>query len=230
MALSRNVPDSFKESLEILATLPDSAMGSILSALEQHPVIHSRDVVRDAFLLASSSAPEEDLKELAILATVFARISHDRKDEAVNVFTELSMGKNLDLNAQQREKLAERLIEVGRIPGLMLAARASNEERNHERLLTESNVVTDLRPLFNSDGRQAIVIPWHTLNLRFTSRQYDEDQSESVVMDYLDLLKLRDQIDDALEQRVLIQSELIKLGMPVWDPYVPEVKNMNEEG
>jgi hypothetical protein len=229
MALSRNVPDSFKESLEILATLPEPDMVGIVSTLRRNPVIGSRDEVRSAFLRASERASEDALKELAILVMAFARINYDREDEAVSTLTGLSEGGNLDLDDQQRETLKNRLIEVSRLPGLMLAARASNEERNHERLLTDSNVVTDLRPLFDNNGRHAIVIPWHTLNLRFTSRQYNEDQSESVVMDYLDLLKLRYQIDEALEHRVLIQSEMIERGIPVWDPYIPEDKNLKEE-
>lgn len=230
MALPRNVPDSFKQSLELLATLSEADMGRIISALEESPVIESRDVIRDAFLLASGNASEEELKELSVLITAFARINQDRKDEAEQTFAELSMGENLALDTQQRQALRKRLTEISRLPGLVLAARASNEERNHERLLTDSNVTTDLRPLFKSDGSQAIVIPWHTLNLRFTSRQYDEDQSESVVMDYLDLVKLRDQINEVLETRVLIQAEMNNRGIPVWDPYVPENANGDEEG
>lgn len=227
--MPRNVPDSFKQSLELLATLSEADMGRIIAALEKSPIIESRDVIRDAFLLASENASEEELKELSVLVTAFARINQDRKDEAETTFAELSMGENLSLNTQQRQALRKRLIEISRLPGLVLAARASNEERNHERLLTDSNVITDLRPLFNANGSQAMVVPWHTLNLRFTSRQYDEDQSESVVMDYLDLVRLRDQINDVLEARVLIQAEMNNRGIPVWDPYVPENATGDEE-
>lgn len=228
--MPRNVPESFKQSLELLATLSEADMGRIISALEESPVIESRNVIRDAFLLVAESVSEEKLVELSVLVTAFARINQDRKDEAEATFAELSMGENLSLDTHQRQALKKRLIEISRLPGLVLAARASNEERNHERLLTDSEVMTDLRPLFNADGSQAIVVPWHTLNLRFTSRQYDEDQSESVVMDYSDLVKLRDQINDVLESRVLLQAEMNNRGIPVWDPYVPENATGDEEG
>lgn len=227
--MPQNVPEPFKEPLEALGKFTDDQMKRVLSTLEPQRYIASRTTVRDAlFSAVPSTSMRSTLRELSAFLMALTRLSATQGDKKEGI-KNFASGPNLNLTDEERDRLMERLLALVSLPGMLFAAQAGHEERNHERLLTESSIETDFRPLLGEDGKIALVIPWHTLNLRYTSRQFEEDQSESIVLDHSDLVSLRKQIDAALETRLRLQGDMENRDINVWEPYIPEKPELSNK-
>lgn len=228
--MPQEVPESFREPLELLGKFTPEQTERALTDLASQPYIRTRMSVRDALFRAFPDRKlRPALRELSAMLMAFARVSYTQGDEAQETFENLSAGTNLNLTDDQRTDVRDRLLAFVAIPGLVLAARAAHMERNHERLLTSSSIETDLRPLMDDDGKTALVIPWHTLNLRYTSGQFDEDQSESIVLDHEDLVSLQKQIEAALDTQLRVQSDMETRNIRVWDPYTSKAQTQLPE-
>ena len=94
-----------------------------------------------------------------------------------------------------------------------VASKSANLAYEHAHLLQAARIITDVRPVFDNDLIEidgAVVS--HVLRLNYDGR--GEEKSVSVVVDTVDLQRLRDEADRALRKGRLIKQRLEK-GTPI---------------
>lgn len=88
-----------------------------------------------------------------------------------------------------------------------VAAKSSNLAYDYAYLLQYSRVITDVRPVFDERAEQiegAVVS--HVLRLKYSGR--DSEHSLSVVLDAMDVRRLRDECERALMKSKVVKSSL----------------------
>lgn len=215
-------PGPVVQNLITIARLSEPEFRALISALSTGFFETRRSVtqaVRDALL------PERrhGAAELASMLMAFARLSHEESEEETqrNV-AELVEDPELELTDDERQVMARRVHDIVSCKDLVLAARTSYVERNHEKIMSGTEIGTDMRPMISPEGSLESVVLWHSLTVQYHSRSSETEPTDTFVVDYSDLLDLKEQIDDALKSREGIQRQMSAAGVAVWSPYSPK--------
>ncbi|THJ65525.1 hypothetical protein E8P82_12355 [Arthrobacter echini] len=192
-------------------------------ALRNNGFLATRRAITGAVQSAVTDDYKDVASELAGMLMAFARLGYDDgTDPSIKTFSRMSTASNLKLTDAARANLRDRLVRFITIPNLILAARAAYVERDHERLLTESNIRTDIRPQLSKNGIAQVVVPWHSLRFQYAVQNQEKEESQTIVLDHQDLVILREQIDEALNAQRKIQEQMQSASIEVWDPYTPQ--------
>lgn len=220
VTLSDALPPSLLEPIQFLSGLSNDQVGLMDDTLRNQDFLSTRKAVTRAVRSVVSAQYADVAGELAGMLMAFARMGHeDGTDCSVRTFTRMSTADNLDLTDLERSDLRDRLLRLITVPNLVLAARAAYVERDHEYLLNETGIRTDMRPQLSVDGKVEVIIAWHSLRIQYAVRDQELDRSQTVVLDHRDLIVLRDQINEALENQVKLQEQMRAASVEIWDPY-----------
>jgi hypothetical protein len=114
------------------------------------------------------------------------------------------------------------LAELLAVKPLQQIAKALDLRNAYERILVDSRIVSDIRPVFGDDdvnageGVEAAMVN-HTLQLRFSVGE-DEPKDFHLALDLDDLRKLRKQIDRALEKQDAAHNFIEQSGAIMLEP------------
>ena len=125
--------------------------------------------------------------------------------ELTNSYSDI---KELKLNVHDKKHLENRvLLVLKNIGSLKLTFKALSLLRENNQNLTESHIITDIRLVFQEQienrERHAVII--HKLKLEF--RKDNENKEFFLALDNNDLVKLKRQIERALEKEELIKQD-----------------------
>lgn len=216
-------PNPVAQNLETIATLSEPDYQSLVSGLSGSGFFESRRSVSQAVRDALPADKQQYVSELAGMLMAFARLSYEESEqESRKNIIELAQGPELDLSEEQRKTLVSRVLAIVACENLVLAARTAYVERNHEKILSGSDVGTDIRPMTSAEGSLESVVLWHSLTVQYLSRSSETEPTETFVVGHSDLIDLKEQIDDALKSRQALQEKMALSGIPVWSPYSPD--------
>lgn len=215
-------PGPVVQNLITIARLPEPEFRTLVSALSTG-FFETRRSVTQAVRGALQPERRQGAAELASMLMAFARLSHEESaEETQRNIAELVQDPELGLTEDERRTMVQRIREVVSCNDLVLAARTAYVERNHEKIMSGTEVGTDMRPMISSEGSLESVVLWHSLTVQYHSRSLETEPTDTFVVDYSDLLDLKEQIDDALKSREGIQERMAAAGVAVWSPYSPK--------
>ena len=202
-----SVPAPYRKALRELATLPDESAERLIAALQAvapfQTVEELRTVVRDAL--------GQDDGELAdwLIPALLSLSGQLRGEPGAQLAAALSESADLDLPSDVRTQLRSRMEDILATDALKSTAIAVELLTQHDRNYQTARVLTDIRPVFQSDvhDRPNGTVIVETLQLQTWDR---EGNSETlyIAMDKADLLELKSVIDRALEKTDTIDKWL----------------------
>ena len=177
------VPDKEKKALGELANLPGSRLSSLIESLRS---AQATLLVRD---LAAQVAPKAEMEErevlrfIRLLATMYAvrtREGLSVEHFADEIYRAAEEG-GLQLDPETRERFKRYLQELLSIESLFVTAKALEISREHEHVLCEPRIITDMRPIFGLNDEAVAVVPVHVLRLAYHVGSTDPETKEFFV-------------------------------------------------
>jgi predicted amidohydrolase len=151
---------------------------------------------------------------LLSLRAVFDQMGYETaNDVAVAVAHSPDIGEGAD-----RELLSRRLAALLGAECVTLFAHAQDLLSEHDNVLAEARVLTDIRPLFNENQPDLIegAVIGHHLRLRLLGR---DPRTVDVALDDVDLARLAEAIERASLKEKRLRSAVQDMGVPLVIPY-----------
>lgn len=223
-----NIPEQYKTGIEFILNTDDDAIDVIISALRDFPPtvenvvyniserivqtqkIDRRTAVNIAETLVSLRQlyKEENLSNEEIVVLISKYIEED--DEFVVEIEQIErFSKRLSSLLKALESIAF---------SLDISDKASNLLIEHERIFSDSRIVTDIRTVFDSETERKVeaAILIHTLRIQY--RDAEGIKEFYVALDSDDLDNLHDQIVIAINNRDVLGSVLQKAEIECINP------------
>lgn len=194
------VPSRFRDAVYALSRLGDEEASEILDALSSGgPYVSQRSI---ATHLEASSKMTEDLAadDLASLL-LSVHVVRDARDASVQEVAEvLSGSRDLELESEDRDRLAQHLEMLMEAAGLDAVAKAWDVQTEHDRIFVSARILTDIRPVFGDDADQSPVgaVLVHTLRLRY--QQDGDTKAFYLALDSSDLESVQKAVNRATEK------------------------------
>lgn len=206
------IPDAYQKGLEEIHALSDDAARELRSAVGNAPLTLDADELRGMIASRIGSIPRAKLDDildaLMSLYSLRARLGAPPEDVARDISRAVDKGSDL---------LRSRLDKLLDAEPLYLVARANNLRFENERSLTQTRILTDMRPMFGLDpteGPEAMVVV-HTLRISFLDAD-NRYKDFLVALDTGDIRALEAQLE-----RAKAKAASLKLGRPTDDiPYL----------
>mgnify|MGYP006276886475 CR=1 FL=1 len=219
------VPKRFRLGFVKLATASDDIINSLLKSCETcPPALRARDLA--LFAYNQYSVKFEDSFEIlqAVLSLYSLREKANLSTEELiqHILKALQTEDDEYLNLSEHEitKLENRLNSFLSIYGnLEISSKSSELLVEHQNIYSASRIISDIRPIFNSDrgGGLGGALIIHTLKVSY---QTASGQNEFfVALDSNDLRKLSEDVNQALQKEQSIQSFLEESEIPYLDTY-----------
>jgi hypothetical protein len=215
------MPHGASPALARLGKLSDGSMRKLLESLAK-PLIRSGDIVR-AIGGSVEEWSESDADEFVghIISLSALATSHDYEPKQLAEIVRESVAE--ESSERLSNSFVERLAAVLSSQGLMGFAKAVDVSREFERLFHRSRVITDIRPVFESDARRkplgAVIV--HTLRIDYFSQ--GRVHTTSLAMEPDDLKQLIKTLERAETKADTLGKTLEKADLVAYDT------DMNEE-
>jgi uncharacterized protein with PIN domain len=201
--------------------LDEGAVSTLRDALENSQAAQVYAPAAAEVLLARTPAiAPEELEQLleALLSISLLRASQDQSAEAVSKSIgdaiEAKRGGDLRFGPKDRLVFETQLRSLLEVPLLALQAKANDLATEHERILHEARILTDVRPVFGDDaerGPTGLIIS-HMLKLSYIAG--GELQDLFIAADEDSLGKLKEAIERAQLKQTSLTSVLEALDIP----------------
>ena len=222
------IPEHYKSGIEFILNTDDDAIDVIISALRDFPptvenviykiserIVQTQKVdaptavkIVDTLVSLRQLNKEEKLSNEAIVTLISESVE---KDTEFVVTTELRerFSKRLSSLLQALESIAF---------SLDISDKASNLLVEHERIFSDSKIVTDIRPVFDSETERKVeaAILIHTLKIEY--RDIEGAKEFYIALDSDDLDNLYEQITIAIDNRDALGSILKKAEIECINP------------
>jgi hypothetical protein len=159
--------------LQWLANLPAQDFEIVLSKLSDGDAVRSRSglvtVIREALPDAPTTLAEELVSEVLSLLLLHFRHNWEIEEIAENA----AASPSLRLTPDEQVVLSARLSAISSNPSVMLLAKAYDIAGEHQYLLHESRIMSDIRPIYNEGPESTVVgaVVTHVLKLEYHSVQ-----------------------------------------------------------
>jgi hypothetical protein len=172
-----SIPQRGVAVLKWFANLPEQDFELILSALQDGDAVQSRSDVVTQLQEALPDAPAQRAEELVseVFSLLLLNFSHNWEIEEIAEKAAASL--SLALNPDQQLVLKTRLSAISSNPILILLAKAYDVAAEHQNLLHESRIISDIRPVHKSGPGSPVVgaIITHILKLEYHSLRGREE-------------------------------------------------------
>lgn len=197
------IPDKFKPGFEQLVSIDSKTVEELINALRQaSPSLLIEDL---ASVVASqvqvlTEQTVADIIEALISLYNFRDYSGTSIDNLIEGISQaVQDDEDLpDISDEQKKELEQRLATFLEFDGVLsVTSKAIDVVRDHERIFTRSRILTDMRPIFESDlekGPAGIAIV-HMLKIEYADLEGKHEFF--VALDSIDLEQLREQLDRA---------------------------------
>lgn len=200
--MSAQIPSYPLDAIRPLLELPHEKRLLLARAFAQTPIEASVKKFIDRVVTAA----EQDPTVVRRLVSLFISLQMARMGEGSSAesFTADLIEIVRSSNAANRhddaywEQLATQIRTILSSEGLHLIAKSLELQRDNEKLFSKARILTDIRPVFGDDVRQAprTGVVLHTLKLSYYVGEGEADFY--VVLDKVDLKLLREVIDRAI--------------------------------
>lgn len=219
MASLIKIPPKYREALIGIASLSSAAikeLGSVLS--KSGPALTSRE---DASSVASKlKTMSEDEGMLIIEALLPLYMLKGSSTKSTNEFVEdviasLKVGKGTEKKLTQKQvtPLTDRLTKLLGFKTIDLSAKAISVQLEQQHSFTSARIITDIRPIFDSDATKPLAGSVLVHNLKIEYVESGEEKEFFVALDNKDVQNLieifiRAQQKDSNIKQFLAQSNL----------------------
>jgi hypothetical protein len=197
------IPDEYKPGFEQLVTISSESINELINALRQVPpsllIEHLASTVASQVQTLNIKNVEYVIQSLISLYNFREYSGASIEDLVERISQAVQDDEELpDISDQQKQELEERLTTFLKFDGVLgVTSKAIDVVRDHERVFTRSRVLTDMRPIFESDiekGPAGIALV-HMLKIEYAD--VDGKHEFFVALDSIDLEQLRQQLDRA---------------------------------
>ncbi|MBD2434848.1 MULTISPECIES: hypothetical protein [Fischerella] len=214
------IPDRYKPGFEKLLSIDNKTVDEFIEALKQAPpLLLIEDLASAVASKVQTLTVEEivDIVEALISLYNFRDYSGESTEELVERIAQ-SVQDDEELpyiSNEQKQEFERTLTTFLEFNGVLsVASKAINVVRDHERVFTRSRVLTDMRPVFESDiekGPAGVAIV-HMLKIEYAD--LDGKHEFFVALDSIDLEQLREQLDRADRKAKAIELMLSRANIP----------------
>ncbi|MBG1269484.1 hypothetical protein [Nostoc sp. WHI] len=224
------IPDQYKSGIEFLLNTDDDVIDVIISVLRDFPptlenVVYKisekivqtqkldrRTAVNVVVTLVSLRQlyKEQNLSNEAIVALVSSSIEQDAE------FAEFFKSEQIEPFKQRLSSLLKALESIAF--SLDILDKASDLLIEHERIFSDSRIVTDIRPVFDSETERKLEAVVLTYTLRIQYKDAEGTKEFYVALDSDDLENLHEQIVIAIDNREALGSVLKKAEIECINP------------
>jgi hypothetical protein len=207
---SLGVPHSYRASLLALAGADENVVAALVSQLDALPAYAPVTDVRR--VITTSLAPDQsegDAASEGLAAALLSLRGLFRTLSAEEIGESLASSTDLDLDAESRRRLAQRVAAFLKSPALSTTAVAVDLQTQHERNYQSARIFTDVRPVFDEDVDQgptgAVIV--EMLQLQTWNRD-GRAETIFVALDEKDLMQLQDVVDRARKKTATLRKFL----------------------
>lgn len=218
------IPEQYVAGLKKLALLEEKSFQELYSALQEiPPKIYRKDVSARVKPLIKSISPE-DIPEIANalfgvhLGRFQSNVSTDQFATDIAQMLSEQDTRAPKLTEPQRKSLQDRLTKLLAVNSLVVGAKAHSILFEHERNLTRTRILTDIRPVF---GEKVADLPTATIiihTLKISYMQGGEIKDFFVAMDTKDLSQLIDVLERAKQKNKSLKESLAKANLSCIEP------------
>lgn len=219
------IPEKYKLGFEKLALLDNEVFAKLLETLKNSsPTIHIEDTVGIAYKQYGIDIGDSSDIILAIKSLYPLReAEYVPEDQLAAIISKaLQDDSTIDLSDGIIEQLQNRLSEILDIGGsLEIASKAEDLKSEYANILSDSRVLTDIRPIFKkeivSDNGIGGALICHVLRIKYEN--INGSQESFFNFDSNDLIKLHEQLKRALEKEEVLKQLLSNSDIPYLDIY-----------
>jgi hypothetical protein len=204
MPIKLRIPDAYASSLAEFLRLSPEELAAFLGALrDEKPTLRESDLARS--IEGRLSLGGTKVREIVrLLASLY--VAQDQTEEEVGDFVVAlrsaaeSSGKD-DLQPADWTAYQNAIIEaLSSDTALAVAAKAADVMNDHAKVYCHARILTDLRPIFESNVEQApaALVIIHTLKIVY--HEEGEHKEFFVALDSNDVLQLADLLDRAFKK------------------------------
>lgn len=218
------VPDRFASSFAQLGEVPDEEFDAFVTSLtDARPTLHAEALSASVHTSAPTLGHEGVKGLVAALVSLvgLARMNEWGADEAARIVAD---SENVSTGPAERDDaLARRLAAILSTRSIALLGKAMDMGTEHDRVMISTRILTDLRPVFNSDVDEAPggALLTHTLKIEFV---HDAGTVGNiyVAMDEDDIANLRALLDRADQKGATLKGMIAKMGVSYMNPLSAE--------
>ena len=219
------IPEQYKLGFEKLALLSNEVFERLLDIIQNSsPTIHIEDVAGAAYKQYGIDIGDSSDIVLAIKSLYpVIEAEYVPEDQLIaGISKSLQDESTVDLSDDTIERLQFRLYEILKIGGsLEIASKAEEIKLEHANILSNSRVLTDIRPIFKkeiaSDNSIGGALISHILRIKYEN--INGSQESFFNLNSNDLIKLYEQLKRALEKEDVLKQMLIDSNIPHLDIY-----------
>lgn len=197
------IPDKYKAGFELIVRIDSKTVEKLIDALRlASPSLLIEDLASAVASQVQTLTEEEvvDVIEALISLYNFRDYSGTSIDKLIEGISQaVQEDEELpDISDEQKQELEQRLATFLEFDGVLsVTSKAIDVVRDHERIFTRSRILTDMRPIFESDlekGPAGVAIV-HMLKIEYADLEGKHEFF--VALDSIDLEQLREQLDRA---------------------------------
>lgn len=218
------IPSEQLPALKRLVAMPASQREAFVKALaEAGPHLRIADL---ASRVLKKSGLDAEVVEDALLVAVSLYATREAAGLTVEEFIEdtinaLNASGDAELEIKADEQVASFIVFLKAVlsqdRALGLTAKARRVAQEHEHLYCHSRIYSDIRPIFDVGTNQKLGAAVIVHNLKLHYHLDDSDDTIFIAIDRQDLVKLKKEVDRALEKDATLRAFLEKASIPVLD-------------
>ncbi len=207
-----DIPPAFIEGFEYFIALKDEERDHIVLAMQEAPVGAMPDTLSIAF---AKQLGFEQEKLAAIIRMIFSFTGLEEETGMTTAAITDDIIKVLEVKAQKREalrptgRLREHLLQLLNLDrSVNLTMKAATLLQSRDRILVDSRIITDIRPIFNDEENMDIkgALVTHTLKIEY--QEGGDRKDIYLALDGEDLKKLSEYIQRAEKKEKAIRGKL----------------------
>lgn len=215
-----SMPSILREPLTLLSGFTAAEFDALQVELESDVFAPRRRALAQRVAERLDGVTAQRLEDLFGVLTGLVAAGQKSNTDPENVADGLTRAPGLDIDPQVAQELRRRLIALLSSPALVRLSKAYRLEREHGPTMVDSSLTSDARPIYGEDRKQP---PdgfhiWHTLGVTFENPPGSKRRSATFALDYRDLLRLKQQVDIALDKQRSLQDMFVKQGFGIWHP------------
>jgi hypothetical protein len=217
------VPPQFRAGFEKLARLKPGPFDQLVEVLNVSQLSLNLDPTVDAACKGMRSVPKRDVREILASLYSLAAFSIGSEDSVEDVSRAVAASimagedRNTSETAAARltEILSERLTTLLHVKNLHVAAKAAGLISSHPKVFTNARLMTDLRPIFDSEQGNHLVAAVRAHQLKIEYFENGRPQSFYVTLDDKDVETLKRIMDRAARKSKAIEAFMQKVALPM---------------
>jgi len=212
-----NVPPQYVAPLKAFAALPPRTAGRLAKAVEELAPFTPMPRIVAAFRKALPKTAK-DVRPLLVITALTSLVA-ERGDRALEKLAEdLASSPDLEIERERQAAVARVFARLLKAPAVVNFGKADDVITDHARVFSRARILTDIRPVFESDASEtpsaAVIV--EMLHIDFWNRE-GAGGSFYVALDHADLIKLKAVIDRGLRKTETLKNVLRSAGLTYYE-------------